>query len=242
LNNFTKKLPHDVICVDAMFIRPPTGRPLQKNNSYDKVKGEKMLTKSFIIILVLFCRFSSAGWIEIESDFKTNIRGVTNFFFTSPTTGWVQSSSLIYKTENGGKNWILIPLKCTSGNPMPNKVISFADSANGWILRYDTLFHTVDGGTRWFGIKPSVNNLEGIYFQSASRGIAFAQSDLYYTIDSGYTWGKSQNELQIVIADIQFNDSLVGWICGPGPAIDAGSILTTRDGGKSWHYFFREQL
>jgi len=125
-------------------------------------------------------------------------------------------------------------MKCSNSKLLSNRYISFADNKNGWILRNDTLYHTIDGGNQWDPIKLSINNFEMISFQTADNGVAFTDSDPYFTIDSGNTWKKAQIERQIACSDIYFCDSMSGWIAGSGPAFDAGSILATKDGGKSW--------
>jgi len=125
-------------------------------------------------------------------------------------------------------------MKCSNSKLLSNRYISFADNKNGWILRNDTLYHNIDGGNQWDPIKLSINNFEMISFQTADNGVAFTDSDPYFTIDSGNTWKKAQIERQIACSDIYFCDSMSGWIAGSGPAFEAGSILTTKDGGKSW--------
>lgn len=198
------------------------------------------LPKFFIAVFFLFFQYSFAQWKEIESDLNTKTNTFNSLIFSSSTTGWVQANMNIYKTVNSGKNWNLFSLRCGNGMPIGYNYISFADSANGWILRNDTLYHTVDGGTGWTPIKLPLDNFKMISFQTAKRGVAFAGNVPYFSIDCGNTWEKAQIGELIGVADIQFTDSLLGWICGPGPAIDAGSILTTEDGGKSWRFLLKD--
>lgn len=156
----------------------------------------------------------------------------------------------------------------SAGIPVNIVQIKMLDIKNGWgigetekDLNSHILF-TSDGGQTWQDRTP----LQAIvpvqvagwsataYFKSSQRAwVSFSPRQpqpsagplvVWYTVDGGNTWAKSQpldlTDIQAdyeIPSDLGFLDSLQGWIMvhlGVGMSQDYVAVYTTGDGGKTW--------
>lgn len=157
---------------------------------------------------------SGINWTIIDNidSLRLNFNDV---FFINQEIGWIagfedtfkDKTGIIYKTVDGGKNWIKskeLPL-------IEIKSIYFIDSNNGWaagwdgVSPYGMIITTDDGGKEW-----KVQDI-------------FVDKNMEIT---GY-------EFPGIIMDIYFYNKECGWACGWG-GNGMGLILKTSDGGKTW--------
>lgn len=180
-------------------------------------------------------------------------------FFVDRLTGWAAGDGgMIYRTDDGGKNWAELP-----GAVVPNGIvdvnrIEFVDTRTGWMLgemrSRDTnetqtvLLSTTDGGQIWQQqVLPGV-----LSFHFVNNKIGFAagrSSGLYKTTDGGQRWRKLDSLERLVgqpveasaynfgFSDVHFIDATHGWAVGNfyGRALThIGGLFVTSDGGDTW--------
>ena len=143
-------------------------------------------------------------------------------------------------THDGGVHW---NSQASAMGTTLNQV-RFVGNSNGWALGDDgTIVFTKDGGVSWqqaSGLKGSP--LNSICMTSQSAGWVVGDFGLVAkTTDGGKTWQLEDVSQQrtsagqrVTVGEVRFNavyfvDAESGWIVG-----DAGVILATSNGGKSW--------
>jgi photosystem II stability/assembly factor-like uncharacterized protein len=170
-----------------------------------------------------------------------------DYFFTSPTTGFVADwARQITRTTDGGKKWepaFLCKIKTEIGG-LTREAVSYMHSihfpnpnlgyAIGGPLPEDSgnvLAKTEDGGATWTAwvVLPGESGSESsLWFVDADTGVMRAKDGkLFRTTDGGKTWTgvSGQGELK---SDISFADGDVGWM------IRYRKMTYTSNGGKSW--------
>ena len=152
---------------------------------------------------------------------------------TASVDGLISAQTHLYKSENGGRNWLRIDVTM-KGREL---CAFFRDKYNGYIYveeivsiseAYTCLYQTHDGGNTW-----TKNTYSDIYF---ARGIFFLNDNIgfigkFKTIDGGDTWENVFSEHLEEYENIDgfaLVDSLNGW------AICSGSIYKTINGGDTW--------
>jgi len=165
-------------------------------------------------------------------------------FFIDYLTGWFiettyswpsgYTGSSIYRTTDGGSNWIQ-----AYSTEWEIYDITFIDSLKGWAvgaMGSIIVIHTVDGGINWEPLTISNNKLlSSVCFVDSLSGwsTGYNYSDdyslIFHTLDGGITWQQQGDTLDVWLNDITFVDPLNGWAVG-----DSGTILHTSNGGMDW--------
>jgi photosystem II stability/assembly factor-like uncharacterized protein len=130
------------------------------------------------------CRIESAGWIY-------------NVYFTSTNTGFVVGDrtvdippypiyyeGLIYKTTNGGNNWILKLVDSSSSFD----AVFFINQSTGFVAgRYgSSIAKTTDAGESWNINRDNIFwGLTSIYFADENTGVAVGYSRIIRTTNGG---------------------------------------------------------
>lgn len=145
-----------------------------------------------------------------------------------------------------------IQISACGVNPHEVDDVFFLDSTHGWIVVEDhrldlsDLFRTTDGGKSWTRVQ-APSGVGEICFVTpnlgwAIRGIKSGERYFGYllrTSDSGSTWNQTMTQPldaglapDEFVVHMAFSDGKLGWFfsSGTGPA---GSVLVTRDGGKT---------
>lgn len=179
-------------------------------------------------------------------------------FFINEKLGWVvNGNGQIWKTTNGGMNWI----KQFDKSTVYFRSVGFLDSLYGVAGNLGTeefggqtdtilIYRTTNGGTTWnsinnfIGTKPrgvcglSVINDSTIYGVGRVRGPVF----FLKSTDKGLTWITINMAAHAVdLMDIYFTSSDSGFIVGGNGSINQNSngiILHTTDAGSSWTNIF----
>jgi len=146
----------------------------------------------------------------------------------------VKSGSIfLAHTVDGGENWNWVDTQITANSfsLIPGDLV-FTDSLHGWIVGgHGTVVHTEDGGKSWtklFLPSPYVR-CRALDFNNQMNGW-IAGDGLFHTEDGGLNWIQIPADYAVDFYDIQFLDSLHGWIAG-----ENGIILGTDNGGSTWH-------
>jgi photosystem II stability/assembly factor-like uncharacterized protein len=169
--------------------------------------------------------------------------------FINPSIGWAMKTLsnsnedalgvVLYKTTDGGANWIRTVLSTTANDA--GIQVQFVDANNGWVLIFNMgtgipkFLKTTDGGANW-----TTTNGGGIfYYVNATTGYAFTAGPEmippYYimkTTDGGASWtpqytDNTAGELNAIL----FTDVNNGWIVGKN-----GKVFKTTNGGTNWTF------
>lgn len=127
--------------------------------------------------------------------------------------------------------------------------VQFVNHNIGWTVVTESqgvyiLFKTTNGGSDWFEQDTLISSLEGFfttfYFLNESSGWFISYkfdetSNIYKTTDGGDNWNIQfiTPPFQVVLGDIQFTDSLIGYTAGLGQ-LSSGYVYKSTDGGNNW--------
>ncbi|MDY6857502.1 MAG: YCF48-related protein [Thermodesulfobacteriota bacterium] len=165
-------------------------------------------------------------------------------------------SSIIVKTDNGGKTWIQMqsPLEnpVSRIQPWSNPVwdVCFCDSLHGIIIGGPGIppFFTDDGGASWNTSQPNTphhTNWYSVCFADDKTAVAvggrwnFAGSfdRIYRSTNRGLTWQEVyrmdyafKHDFPVSLLGVSFGDPYIGVAVGLG-----SQILRTQDSGKTWN-------
>ena len=148
--------------------------------------------------------------------------GVDNFF---------NSYSLIYKSTDGGKNWIVSNYDYSLAGL---RSLSYADEATFYSVGDNSLLKTSNLGDTWSNQLSFVKTIiYDIQFFDNSHGWAIGQDNdagkgvIMQSVDGGKNWENSYFK-DYRFEDASFIDELTGWVVGPG------IVLHTNNGGNNW--------
>lgn len=150
----------------------------------------------------------------------------------------VGEQGYIVYSDDSGQNWI------RAANPRRTMLTSvrFVDAMHGWIVGHDGLIlATSDGGSTWAEQRFAPDDekpLLGIWFKDAMTGIAVGAYGLYLeTADGGKHW--NEREILLDLLGDDGADRHLNAIAAVGGdrlviAGEAGTVLTSTDGGATW--------
>jgi predicted outer membrane repeat protein len=158
--------------------------------------------------------------------------------FINGEIGWLCGEEKIFKTEDGGQSWMIIPTEWF--DPM----LDFINESVGWATAIDNndnsvkVFKTVDGGQNWFIQKKFPNVWSTSLYAVNDRDVYLAAIDsnqwdpdfgiIMGTSDGGKTWiDVTPINNSCLFFSVSFLDSNVGIVSGE-------CILRTFDGGVTW--------
>ncbi len=148
--------------------------------------------------------------------------------FANTNLGYfVGTNGLIYKTIDGGLNWVSQSLGLGVGQlnytHFPTTNVGYAVGNSGVIIK------TTDGGYNWTKlVSGTTNTLRSVHFSSATEGWAVGDgSTIVHTSDGGVTWSNMN-------AGFGFWRSV--WFSSPtnGCVVAGVNIKITTDGGLTW--------
>ena len=147
--------------------------------------------------------------------------------------GWSDYYGFIFKTTDGGENWIQY------GKTYSNILTSvyFVDSLKGWIGSKGgnplVSLRTTDGGNTWLETEYPTN-ANSIFFTDSLTGYAVGGPFGNYsrTIDGGITWVESTiyPTYSREYYSVFFSSNEIGWIVG-----EKGEFYKTVNGGDDWN-------
>lgn len=182
------------------------------------------------------------NWVKISPNFSTGdtILDMSRGVFVTNNIGWFvpNYSEKLFKTTDGGYNWIL-------QKELPQKAhyqLFALDSLQFWVYSSGGLvIFTFDGGINWDSSRIDSTNSEfgSLFFFSAQEGMAFNRYP-WLTTDGGRTWVVVDTDSIEFFCptDAYFVNRKVGWVVGQCTPIatHAGFIAKTIDGGNRWIY------
>ncbi|MCD4729319.1 MAG: T9SS type A sorting domain-containing protein, partial [Bacteroidales bacterium] len=150
----------------------------------------------------------------------------TNMHFIDADHGFI-AGNLIYRSEDGGNNW----LQTTDNKVSGANSVFFSDSLHGIVVGYSGVYKTINGGTDWDHPNiPTSAELKSVYLMNSSLGIAVGDSGtIIKTIDGGDNWTLQNSGISNILNSVCFTDIENGYAVGR-----SGIILKTTDGGINW--------
>ena len=199
--------------------------------------------------LVLFYLFISnflfsQTWQPLPSIVSNiNNQRFDDVFFLNENLGWAANGyySGVYKTTNGGANWILQTTGGMLGSAHYFRNIEFLDENIGFLGTLNQKFYkTTDGGTTWnlvTNLTPNPNAICGLDCVGTSTiygcGAYFTPAYIIKSTDSGNTWQYiDMSAYANALVEINFIDENIGFVSGNNAT--GGVILKTIDGGITW--------
>lgn len=171
-------------------------------------------------------------WSTISIPSIISQEDCSGVYFSNKDTGYVVTSyGKLFKTTNGGKNWIL---KFQDSIGFFNSVV-FPTQDTGYIVGWHgsaNVYRTTDAGDNWVYKSVTIMDLSAVYFFNGHKGIVKEgnnNTNLYATNDGGDSWtvpcfdihGSSSTKA------IAFPSDSIGYVIGY-------YLMKTRDGGKTW--------
>lgn len=159
------------------------------------------------------------------------LRSIT---FINENTGFVAgNSTTLFRTSNGGNNWISIDLSSPNTN---YNCVAFANSLTGFVVSDSSeLIKTTNGGLNWQITTLGANPLKHVYFLNETMGfVSGANGTLFKTTNRGINWTNVSLNIPETISKIVFRDSSYGYFLTRTTFLDSGSVYKTTNGGESW--------
>ena len=170
-------------------------------------------------------------------------KSLWRLWFRNAQEGWAVGEEIILKTEDGGQTWIP-SYETTDGEWILD--IAFRDLQQGWAAGSRKLLRTQDGGATWTEVELGIPNwyftaieltgTQGIWLTDACcQGTDANFGNLFYSPDDGGTWDLILDYHPYLLEDVEFTDSLHGWVVGGKEAWwNDSHVLYTEDGGLTW--------
>lgn len=151
---------------------------------------------------------------------------IKSVYFVDENFGWALGENGVWRTTDGGRNWVKGSLQ--------GKSIFFIDKNVGWLVREtyniysDAIFKTTDGGITW--IPKATQSGFYVYFTNINDGWVLGNSgSIRKSTDGGESWITKLNGTSNDLNCIKFYDSNLGVCVG-----NAGTVLLSTDGGENW--------
>ena len=195
---------------------------------YTSMTCAQFLNKDTAWVLVgKFLNFttnSGANWTIMDSS-TSNIKSM---HFLDINNGWAcGSSGSVYKTTNGGKNWLSI----NTGTSNNLNAVSFADNNFGVCGGdWGTIIWTTNGGLNWNNFTDSyINFFTNVKcFNNQTCIVTGTGSILYRTTNRGASWQPHFTNL-LIQNTIELDPANNGYIFG-----SPNSFIRTANSGSTW--------
>lgn len=179
---------------------------------------------------------TGAGWFLKNIKFVDSLTGYACGGLSRLYMTEYQSGKCVFKTTNGGQNWIIVfNLIYLPGFEMALVDMNFLNANTGWITSRDgSVLKTTNRGTNFTSYYSSPNfKKSSVSFVGPLYGWTAGDSGrIAYTINGGVNWttmnSLSTNHLQA----IQFLNLNTGYVCG-----NNGILLKSTNGGLNWVSF-----
>ena len=188
----------------------------------------KKFIYSIIVFLFLFINvsYSQLGWVIQNSG--TTSQFCTIKFFNGNTAWAAGWNSNIFKTTNGGTNW----LPYFSGNNTSYQSLHFANSNTGWVVGNDgRIIKTTNGGVNWFNQTSGTSSklMYVNFFGDQTGWVCGYGGTLLKTTNGGTNWVTISTYVSYNLLCVYFINSSLGFFDG-----DNGTIKRSTDGGLTW--------
>jgi photosystem II stability/assembly factor-like uncharacterized protein len=195
-----------------------------------------------LITVLLIHSLSFSQWIQQTSGTSTALLDIE---YISPVNGGIAAAcglnGNIYRTSNGGTNWIQITTSISS----QLTDIEFTDINTGYSAGSNgVIIKTTNGGINWVQLSSgSTAGFNCMHFVNSSTGFicggTTTTAEILKTTNGGVNWNPNTFTTQAnLLQSIFFIDALTGWAMGYNQTSFIGSILKTTNGGANWQEIF----
>ena len=159
----------------------------------------------------------------LQPDFH---EGESSIYFIDENIGWDVTDSKLFRTTDGGENWISV-----SG--IRGSSVFFIDQNTGWVaddvyLYSNGIYKSTDGGITW--VQKSSISSSSVYFSDINTGWAVgAGGSIIKSTDGGESWISKTSGTTNNLNCIKFYNSNLGMCVG-----NSGTVLLSTDGGETW--------
>jgi photosystem II stability/assembly factor-like uncharacterized protein len=224
-----------------------TTRKLADVQFIDQLNGWAVGGTSSDGTTLLVLRTTDGGQTWVDLSFGSNCQSVDAVSFIDAQTGWIcgkiNGVPSVYKTVNGGNNWVSQVLPPFTQTDKKVSDIAFASADTGWATtdrnnQDGAVIYTTNGGANWTIQTTTNRDINRIAvknsLQAAILGFMSTGSQMIVktTSDGGFTW--NTNNVPITSASYSF--------CYVGSSLWLGSlwsrILHSTNLGASWEFQF----
>jgi len=222
-----------------------------------------------IILIFVFCfsflithySFAQSGWVNYS--LGTNNRILRDIYFVNSNTGWsVGDTTAVFKSTNGGINWIKQDINYST--PILLRTVKFIDENTGFVAGghdtpmngyyYSYMFKTTNGGNNWI----IVNDVSGNCFfnsiflvdvntifttKEGIEGLFVTVGGVYKSTNGGVNFNLCVTRGQS--NSVYFANQNTGW-ASAFYTTDAGNskgyILKTTNSGLNWNEQHKDSL
>ena len=215
------------------FEKLNSGRILALGSSWSAFQAN-VITDS--VSFILFSDDNGNTWDSLWCDLPEIL---STFSFADDSIGWMGGNeNKIYKTTDGGINWLLL---YSDTNPDLSSSISKIKAINPLkifaVTTKGKIISSMNGGLNWDTTSIIPNSYYESYFNinflNDQKGFVFGP-DLWMTTDSGLNWNKVDGSIKPNFFKIQFLNTSLGFGIGSEGYYGGSSFYKTSDGGYSW--------
>lgn len=171
-------------------------------------------------------------------------------FFLNENVGWAANGYYagVYKTTDGGLNWVQQATNSSLGSNNYLRNIEFLDENIGFLGTLNgRFFKTLDGGTTWnlVTIMPNPVAVCGLDCVGTTTvygcGAYFSPAFIIKSTDSGMTWQYiDMSAYANGLVEVLFTDETTGYASGSSNS--GAVVLKTTDGGTTWTTLFNSTI
>jgi len=180
---------------------------------------------------------SGDTWVIHHTKIQTGggFSGYFRIYFLNQNTGYACDVKGVYKTTDGGTNWVSLNAPLNAYLDM-----SVLSTDTIWIVSSNSLtggvFRTTNGGANWEQqFSGGTQNPNKIYMYNAMLGFMSNNSgspNIYRTTNGGQNWNINLPGENFY--DMHFVNSLTGWKSSTSSNLIDSSMKKTTNGGQSW--------
>ncbi len=185
--------------------------------------------RKIILFLLILNSFLLADWEETGSPVNMFIYSVQ---FVNSSTGYIGcEAGMIYKTTNGGQNWIFQQLAGLGASDINEIFINPINTNYVYAAGNDGSFHkTTNGGLNWTFTDLGSAHLRTVVFFDLLHGIAAAYgTQLYVTSNGGSNWSTVSTGIASENYWSSFATANAVYVSSSG-----GKIAKSTNAGQNW--------
>jgi Photosynthesis system II assembly factor YCF48 len=234
-----------------VFVTPGSGRLIQPKARFRRLKDMRMrlMALASVSLTVAGCGAGSHQAAGGQTT-ATATSSVSAAAAATPSAAPASAGSSPARTPAPGTAAGASPANGACAGPTASYApgalpgLEFVSATQGWAVGQGKILATTDGGAHWTTQLSGNLNLSSVDFISGHDGWAVGTATLLATTDGGAHW-TSLPEPCPVIDSVHFISPTTGFAVaggrdsgaaiGPQPPGQGGVVLTTSDGGRTWH-------
>ena len=196
------------------------------------------MKNTFVLIFIVLSSicFAQQGWVYLNpTPTAASTYDLTMF---SETSGICRGTNSIYRTFNGGVNWVEYNF---NNSELYIRHLSMVDTSVGYVhMASGRLLKTTNGGINWNFVSQLNSNYNKVKFISENVGFILMFDNyigkILKTTNGGVNWNETYSEANISLYDLSYVSPNVGFAVGytwqnPG---GHSKLLKTTNSGITW--------